>query len=46
MLAVMKNQKYSKPVVEAVQIKLNTSVLVNSNLGLGIGTEIDGGEGG
>lgn len=43
----MKNQKYSKPVVEAVQIKLSTNVLVIvSNTGLKIGEEISGGEGG
>ena len=42
----MQNKIYSKPVVEAVQVKLSANVLAGSNPGLGIGDPISGGEGG
>lgn len=42
----MQNKIYSKPVVEAVQVKLSANVLVGSGPGIGIGDPISGGEGG
>lgn len=43
----MKNKVYSKPVVEAAQVKMSSLVMAGSgDPGIGIGDPISGGEGG
>jgi len=42
----MKNKMYTKPIVEAMQLKATVNLLAGSEAGLGIGDPISGGEGG
>lgn len=42
----MNNKMYSKPIVEATQLKSTANLLVGSDTGIGIGDPISGGEGG
>ena len=43
---IMKNKMYTKPIVEAMQLKATANLLAGSDTGLGIGDPISGGVGG